>query len=56
MKVVDLGHGQVGIEPTETQTDAVGAWSTEQLKLNRISDEAISIYQRYLRRIASAAR
>ena len=54
MKVVDLGHGQIAIEP-ETSADSVGALTTARLKRSEVSDEAMSIYQRYVQRISPVA-
>jgi hypothetical protein len=52
MKVIDLGHGELAIEP-ESPADSVGALTAARLKLSDVSDEAVSIYKRYIERISS---
>jgi hypothetical protein len=47
MKVIDLGHGGVAIEP-ESAADSVRTLTPAQLQSSRVSDEAINIYQRYI--------
>jgi hypothetical protein len=54
MRVVDLGHGEVAIEP-ESAADAAGSLSIDKLKQSRVSDEAIKIYQRYVERLTSGS-
>ena len=49
MKVIDLGHGGLAIEP-ENAADSVQTLTHDQLKRSDVSPEAISIYQRYLER------
>jgi len=53
MRVVDLGHGEVAIEP-ESAADAAGSLSIDKLRQIKVSDEAIKIYQRYVERLASS--
>jgi hypothetical protein len=53
MKVVDLGHGALAIEP-ETPADSVKELTTARLKHSQVSEEAIRIYQRYLDRTSSS--
>lgn len=50
MKVVDLGHGTIAIEP-DAPADRVGSLSTDRLQHSNVSGEAIDIYRRYISRI-----
>jgi hypothetical protein len=52
MKVIDLGHGVLAIEP-ESSADSVHTLTTPRLKHSEVSDEAISIYQKYIERTSS---
>jgi siderophore synthetase component len=55
MKVIDLGHGGLAIEP-ESPADSVRTLSHTQLQQSKVSDEAIKIYNRYIERTSSATR
>jgi hypothetical protein len=55
MKVIDLGHGGLGIEP-ESPADSVQTLTTAQLLRSEVSDEAISIYRRYIERTSSGTK
>ncbi|MET0678134.1 MAG: hypothetical protein ABW175_20240 [Bradyrhizobium sp.] len=51
MKVVDLGHGGVAIEP-ETLTDSVRTLTREQLRRSEVNEASIDIYVSYIARTA----
>jgi hypothetical protein len=55
MKVINLGHGELAIEP-ESPADSVQTLSPARLRQCKMDDEAISIYQSYIERISSGTR
>jgi hypothetical protein len=55
MKVVDLGHGEVAIEP-ESPADSVRTLTANRLKQSKVDDEAIIIYQSYIERTSAATK
>jgi hypothetical protein len=55
MKVIDLGHGGLAIEP-ESPADSVQTLTPAQLQRSEVSDEAIKIYRRYIERTSSGTR
>ena len=52
MKVIDLGHGELAIEP-ESLADSVQTLTPGRLQRSEVSDEAINIYRRYIERTSS---
>jgi hypothetical protein len=55
VKLVDLGHGGVAIEP-ETLTDSVRTLTREQLQRNDVNERSIDIYLSYIERTAPLQR
>jgi hypothetical protein len=55
MKVIDLGHGEFAIEP-DSAADSLQILSTSQLQRNKVSNEAIDIYRRYIERTSAGKR
>jgi len=49
MRVVDLGHGGLGIEP-ESPADSVQRITRDQLERSKVSGDAIKIYRNYIER------
>jgi hypothetical protein len=56
MKVVDLGHGGLVIEPESRPADSVQALTHARLVQSSVSNEAIDIYQRYVERTSTPPR
>jgi len=54
MKVVDLGHGGLAIEP-ESPADSLQTLTPDHLQRSKVSEEAIDIYRRYLERTGYGA-
>ena len=55
MKVIDLGHGGLAIEP-EGPADSVQTLTSTQLQRSQVSEEAINIYRSYIERTSSGTR
>jgi hypothetical protein len=55
MKVIDLGHGGLAIEP-ESPADSVKTLTPAQLQRSQVSEEAISIYRRYIEQTSSGTK
>lgn len=53
MKVVDLGHGSVAIEP-ESPADAVRTLTRDQLEQSGVGSEAIDIVLGYIDRTSAS--
>lgn len=52
MKVVDLGHGGLAIEP-ESPADSVRTITRTQLERSNVSNEAMDIYRNYIERTSA---
>lgn len=52
MKVVDLGHGTIAIEP-DAPEDRIDSLSTNRLRKKGVSEESIEIYRQYIQHNSS---
>jgi hypothetical protein len=55
MKVIDLGHGELAIEP-ESPADSLQTLTPDQLQRSKVGVEAIDIYRRYVERTGYSAK
>lgn len=47
MRVVDLGHGAVALEPDSAAGDGVGSLDVSRLRHTGVREDAIGVYLRY---------